>query len=95
MRNRLIHACFEVAIDVVRDTVEKDLPVLIAELNRQLKGWANYFSFGYPRMAYREINWYVQQRLVNHLHRRSQRPYRPPAGVSLYRHMQQLGLEYL
>jgi len=73
----------------------KPIPVLIAELNRQLKGWANYFSFGYPRMAYREINWYVQQRLVNHLHRRSQRPYRPPAGVSLYRHLQQLGLEYL
>src|SRR2546426_5967167 len=27
----------------------KPLPQLIAELNRHLKGWGNYFSFGYPR----------------------------------------------
>ena len=31
-------------------------PALIGELNRHLRGWANYFRFGYPRMAFREIN---------------------------------------
>jgi RNA-directed DNA polymerase len=73
----------------------KPLPVMIAELNRHLKGWANYYSYGYPRKAYRAINWYVQKRMQVHLHRRSQRAYRPPEGVSLYSHLQTLGLVYL
>ncbi len=73
----------------------KPIPTMIEELNRHLKGWANYFSLGYPRKAYREINWYVLERLTQHLKRRSQRPYRPPAGVSLYHHLHKLGLVYL
>ena len=73
----------------------KPVPTLISEINRHLKGWANYFSFGYPRMAYREINWYLLQRMATHLKRRSQRPYRPPKGVSLYSHLRKMGLEYL
>jgi RNA-directed DNA polymerase len=73
----------------------KPLPVLISELNRHLNGWANYFSLGYPRMAYREINWYVRNRLTVHLHRRSQRPFRPPEGITLYAHLEQMGLVYL
>jgi len=47
------------------------------------------------RMAYRNINWYVTQRMYQHLRRRSQRPFQPPEGVSLYQHLQQLGLAYL
>jgi RNA-directed DNA polymerase len=73
----------------------KPLPVLIGELNRHLTGWANYFSLGYPRMAYRAINRHVRQRLTVHLHRRSQRPFRPPAGVPLSAYLEQLGLVYL
>jgi RNA-directed DNA polymerase len=73
----------------------KPIPVLIRDLNRHLGGWKNYFDFGYPRRAFREINWYLRGRLMKHLRRRSQRPYRPPNGVSYYKHLQQLGLEYL
>jgi len=73
----------------------KPIPRLIAELNRHLKGWANYFSYGYPRAAYGKINWYVSQRLWQHLRRRSQRPFRPPAGVSFTAHLQRLGLQRL
>lgn len=73
----------------------KPIPAMIVELNRHLKGWANYFSIGYPRMAYREINWYVIERMTQHLHRRSQRPYRPPEGISPYKHLHNLGLVYL
>ena len=73
----------------------KPLPTLIAELNRNLQGWAAYFSIGYPSAAYRNLNQYVRQRLRLHLRRRSQRPYRAPKGVSLYDHLQALGLRYL
>jgi RNA-directed DNA polymerase len=70
----------------------KPIPTLIGELNRHLKGWANYFSFGYPMSAHCEIERYVQGRLIQHLQRRSQRPYRPPQGESWLRHLGRLGL---
>lgn len=68
------------------------LPALVADLNRHLKGWANYFRYGYPRQAFRAINRYVQCRMAKHLKRRSQRPFRPPKGRTLYAHLQQVGL---
>jgi len=71
------------------------VPYLIARVNRQLRGWANYFSFGYPRKAKRTMNWYVRLLLTKHLRRRSQRPFRPPRGRSFYQHLKQLGLIYL
>jgi RNA-directed DNA polymerase len=72
------------------------IPRLIETLNRQLRGWANYFSQGYPSETYRKINWHLGYRLAKHLrHHRSQRPYRPPEGVSFYAHLQRLGLEFL
>jgi RNA-directed DNA polymerase len=71
------------------------IPKLIERLNRQLDGWANYFRFGYPRVAFREINWYVRDRLVQHLSRRSQRPFRPPEGSSYSEHLNKLGLRIL
>jgi RNA-directed DNA polymerase len=71
------------------------VPHLIQRVNRQLRGWANYFSFGYPRKAKRAMNCYVRSRLIKHLQRRSQRPFRPPRGRSFYQHLKQLGLIYL
>ena len=73
----------------------KPIPVLIQEVNRQLRGWANYFRFGYPRDCFRKINWYTRQRLTVHLRRRSQRRFRPPECVSLYQQLARLGLVYL
>jgi RNA-directed DNA polymerase len=70
----------------------KPIPVLIGELNRHLRGWANYFSIGYPMSAYCEIERHVQSRLIQHLQRRSQRPYQPPEGESWLRHLAKLGL---
>ena len=73
----------------------KPIPALIRDMNRHLDGWSNYFSFGYSRMAMRHINAYSRLRLAKHLKRRSQRPYHPPKGVSVYRHLSDLGLVYL
>jgi RNA-directed DNA polymerase len=73
----------------------KRVPVLIGELNRHLAGWANYFRLGYPRKAFRGINSYVRSRLVAHLRRRSQRPYRLSEGETWYEHLGELGLIYL
>ncbi len=73
----------------------KPLPQLIEELNQHLKGWANYFSYGYPRKATRQINTYVRERLTQHVKRRSQRPFRPPQGVSYYEQFKRMGLVYL
>jgi RNA-directed DNA polymerase len=72
--------------------VYKPLPRLIAEVNRHLKGWANYFSIGYPQMAYRHLNRFIHARLTRHLKRRSQRPYRPPHGTTYWQHLDQMGL---
>lgn len=71
------------------------IPTLIALVNRKLAGWRNYFSTGYPRMAYRAVNHFVVDSLIKHLQRRSQRSFRPPEGVSFYTQLQRLGLRLL
>jgi RNA-directed DNA polymerase len=68
---------------------------LIAQINTHLRGWSNYFKQGYPRKAFRRINAFVQTRLIGHLHRRSQRPYRGRGEGSWYAHLHHLGLQPL
>ena len=72
------------------------IPELIREVNESLRGWKNYFSFGHPRRAYRQVNTFVTERLTKHLKRRSQRTRRPPAGMTYYGYLtRRLGLELL
>jgi RNA-directed DNA polymerase len=73
----------------------KPLPKLIGEINEHLRGWANYFGYGYPRQGFRKINRYVRERLTRHAKRKSQRPFRPPQGVSYYKQFHRMGLIYL
>jgi RNA-directed DNA polymerase len=70
----------------------KPIPTLIDELNEHLRGWSNYFGQGYPRKAFRKINWYVRERLRGHLSRRSQRPWRPPQESTCYAQFERMGL---
>jgi RNA-directed DNA polymerase len=68
---------------------------VLANVNDFLRGWGRYYAHGYPRQAFHRLNWHVVNRLRRHLQRRSQRSYRPPAGVSFYAHLQALGLQLL
>ena len=68
---------------------------LIAKMNRFLRGWGNYFSFGYPGMAFREVNWSVQKRWRRFLRTRSQRHCKQLGGPSQYQALKAKGLIYL
>jgi RNA-directed DNA polymerase len=69
---------------------------LVQQVNRELRGWGEYFSYGHPRRAHRKVNAFVVSRLTKHLKRRSQRACRPPAGMTYYRFLtRRLGLELL
>ena len=63
----------------------KPVPELIGEINQQLQSWKNYFSIGYPQAAYWEIDWYVRERLIHHLQRRSQRGFEFPKDRTIFR----------
>ncbi len=52
-------------------------------------------GYGYPRLALGHINGYVRQRLCRHLRRRSQRPFRPPQGMSWHEQLERMVLVYL
>lgn len=72
------------------------LPEMVQTINQQLRGWSNYFSFGFSRWAYRTVNAYVVERLSIHLQRRSQRACQPPAGLTYYQFLtRRLGLALL
>jgi RNA-directed DNA polymerase len=68
------------------------IPRMISEVNRQLRGWGNNFNYGYPRKAFRKVNSFLELRLIAHLKRRSQRPFRTPKGRSVHEHLMKLGL---
>jgi len=68
---------------------------LITKMNRFLRGWRNYFSFGYPSSAFREVNWHVQKRWRRFLRTRSQRHCRQLGTSSLYHALKAKGLIYL
>jgi len=70
----------------------KPVPELIGEINQQLQGWKNYFSIGYPQAAYWEIDWYVRERLLHHLQRRSQRGFEFPKDRTIFRWFEEQGL---
>jgi RNA-directed DNA polymerase len=75
--------------------VQLSIDELIVKLNCYLRGWSNYFSYGYPRRAFRKVNWYVQQRLRRFLLTRSQRRCKQLDGPSLYHALKAEGLIYL
>ena len=75
---------------------KKPLRDVIGEVNQALRGWGNYFSYGYPRKAFRDLNHFVRCRFRRFLLNRSQRRSKPfRYGESLYAGLRRCGLTYL
>lgn len=70
----------------------KTVPAVIAGLNQTLRGWRAYFRYGHPHRVFYRLYGAILTRLRQHLRRRSQRRYRPPAGTTLPTHLFHLGL---
>lgn len=51
-------------------------PQTVRALNRVIRGWANYFSYGRQGQSYQAVDWYVINRVRNFLQRRHQVPTR-------------------
>jgi RNA-directed DNA polymerase len=56
-----------------------------ADVSTLLRSWSQYFNYGYPRKAFRSVNYYTLERFERFLTSKSQRRCRPfPKGMSLY-----------
>lgn len=65
----------------------------IAKVNGIIRGWAAYFSHGYPRKSFRDLNYFILKRFSCFLNHRSQRKCRPNMeGESHYAMLHRLGL---
>jgi RNA-directed DNA polymerase len=94
----------EKAIKRLRDKIrrrtlsgyKKPLKDVIEEVNVVLRGWANYFHYGYPRRTFRDVNRFVRCRFERFVQNRSQRRCKPfRQGESLYAGLKRYGLLYL
>jgi RNA-directed DNA polymerase len=68
------------------------LPVIVQQVNDALLSRGRYFALGYPAVAFRGLDAYVQLRLAKTLRNRSQRRMRAPDERSLYSWLHSLGL---
>ena len=79
-----------------RSGYKKPLREAIEEVNVLLRGWANYFRYGYPRKVFRDVNHFVRWRFERFLRNRSQRRSKPfRVGESLHTGLKRYGLVYL
>jgi RNA-directed DNA polymerase len=68
----------------------------IESVNLVLRGWGNYFAYGYPRKVFRAVNHFARCRFRRFLGNRSQRRSKPfRKGESLYAGLRRYGLLYL
>ena len=75
-----------------RDGLPGEVSLLRQKLSQKAKQEPKFRFYTYPRASFGEINSYVRDRLTQHLRRRSQRPFRPPEGVSFYQQLDRFGL---
>jgi len=61
---------------VLKPGNQRPWPAVATALNRQLRGWSNYFSYGTRLLAYRAVDNYVTERVRHFLRRRHKVPTR-------------------
>ena len=69
-KTRVQRLCKAVSELTRRNTLWKDARDLVADLNRRLRGWANYFCLGPVSRAYRAVDSHVTTRLRQWLRRK-------------------------
>jgi RNA-directed DNA polymerase len=80
----------------IRMITKSDNKQTLAELMKKIsivvRGWKSYFSLGYNRKSFKDIDWYVTERIKKFLEHRSQRKCTPlKSGESLYSGIRRLG----
>jgi group II intron reverse transcriptase/maturase len=65
---------------------------IVGRLNRMIRGWANYFSYGSVSRAYRAVDYHARERLRQWLCRKHKVPGRGTARYPLQYGYQKLGL---
>ncbi|MCK4794570.1 MAG: group II intron reverse transcriptase/maturase [Desulfobacteraceae bacterium] len=82
--------------ELTKRGVNRPFPEVIGRVNMATTGWKNYFSKGYPRVAYRGVNYYLQIRFRRFFMNRSQRKSKVfRDGETMYKGLRRLGLKYL
>jgi RNA-directed DNA polymerase len=93
---KAVSALREKIREKTRSSYKRRLVHVIGEVNSILRGWSNYFDYGYPRKVFREVSHYTRCRFQRFLNNRSQRRSKPfRAGESLYAGLKRYGLVYL
>ena len=78
---------------LTRAGAKRSLVDTVGAVNALLRGWRAYFRYGYPRQAFRALNYFVRGRFRCFLRNRSQRRSRPfRRGESLYAGLHRYGL---
>jgi len=76
---------FHAAVHEITSKGRRPVGKVVERLNYYLVGWSNYFGTGYPSKTFGSLNAQVQKRLIQFLRRLSQRPFKPPEGMSWYK----------
>jgi RNA-directed DNA polymerase len=80
-KKRVQRICAGISELTRRSQTQRDAETLVADLNRRLIGWANYFCLGPVSKAYRAVERHTRRRLRQWLCAKHQRP---GSGIGRY-----------
>ena len=75
-RKKVQKLCEAISEQTGRNRTLQDVTEIVDRLNRQLRGWANYFRLGPVSQAYRAVDHHVTNRLRQWLRAKHQEPSR-------------------